>query len=288
MNASLMLRLLAAGAVVLAAACTELDVELASERFNAPYVQSTQTVVEQMLDLARVGPDDVIYDLGSGDGRIPIAAAERYRVRKGIGIELNPDLVRLSTEKAKAAGVADRVHFVKGDVFKIDFSEATVITMYLLPEINLGLRPRLLALEPGTRVVSHQFDMGDWKPDRTAITDERGAQGADAMPGRNRLFLWIVPAKVSGRWRMPVGDDVISLAIDQHFQRVRGTVEADRARAPIRDAHLDGDRLRFSATIRRNGREQVLAFDGRVAGPAIDGVLTIDSRKMTARLSRIR
>lgn len=286
MTVSTTLRLLAAGAVTLAAGCTELEVELASDRFNAPYVQSTSGVVDQMLDLAKVGRSDVIYDLGSGDGRIPIAAAQRYHVRKGVGIEMNPDLVRLSAENAKAAGVADRVRFAKGDVFKIDFSDATVITMYLLPEINLGLRPRLLTLKPGTRVVSHQFDMGDWRPDKTAVTDESGAKGADATPGRNRLFLWIVPARVGGSWRMQVGDDTMSLVLDQRFQQVGGTIEAGRGTWPIRDAHLDGDRLRFAATIRRDGHDRALAFDGRVAGSLITGTLTVDGQAVRADLRR--
>jgi SAM-dependent methyltransferase len=286
MIASLTFRLLALSTMALAAACTEIEVELASDRFNAPYVQSTDTVVDQMLTLAKVGRCDVLYDLGAGDGRIPIAAAERYQVRKGVGIELNPDLVRLSVEKAKAAGVADRVSFVRGDVFKIDFSDATVVTMYLLPELNIGLRPRLLRLKPGTRVVSHQFDMGDWKPDRTVVTDESGAQGADATPGRNRLFLWIVPAAVGGSWRMLNGDDTMSVAIDQHFQQVGGTIEAYRARSPIHDARLDGDRLRFAATIRRDGRDHALAFDGRVSGSTIAGTLTVDGRAIQANMRR--
>jgi hypothetical protein len=286
MNASRVLRLLAVGTVALTAACTELEVELASDRFNAPYVQSTDAVVDQMLSLAKVGRGDVLYDLGSGDGRIPIAAAERYHVRKGVGIEMNPDLVRLSVEKAKAARVADRVSFVKGDVFKINFSDATVVTMYLLPELNLGLRPRLLKLNPGTRVVSHQFDMGDWKPDRTVVTDESGAQGADAMPGRNRLFLWIVPAAVGGSWQMLVGTDTISVIIDQRFQQIGGTIEAYRARSPIHDARLDGNRLRFAATIQRNSRDRTLAFDGRITGPAITGTLTVDDQTIQATLRR--
>ena len=288
MNASTALRLLAAGAVALTAACTELEIELASDRFNAPYVQSTYTVVDQMLTLAKVGRGDVIYDLGSGDGRIPIAAAERFHVRKGVGIEMNPDLVRLSAERAKGAGVADRVSFVKGDVFKIDFGEATVITMYLLPELNLGLRPRLLKLKPGTRVMSHQFDMGDWKPDATVVTDERSAPGADAMPGRNRLYLWIVPAAVEGRWRMTAGSDTISLQLGQTFQRVAGTIDAYGNRSSIRDGRLDGDRLRFEATVRRDGRDTTLAFDGRAAGTAIAGTLTVGGRTEAVTMRRVR
>jgi len=284
MKLSRSLRILAAGAAALAAGCTEMEIELASERINAPYVRTSYATVDQMLTLAKAGPNDVIYDLGSGDGRIPIVAAERFHVRKGVGIDMNPDLVRLSADKARAAGVADHVSFLKGDVFKIDFGEATVITIYLLPELNLGLRPRLLKLRPGTRIVSHQFDMGDWKPDATAITDERSAPGADALPGRNRLYLWIVPAAVEGRWRMTAGGDTISLQLSQTFQRVAGTIDAYGSRSTIRDGRIDGDRLRFAATVRRDGRDTPLAFDGRAAKAAISGALTVDGRTDTVTM----
>src|SRR5690349_12705770 len=149
--------------------------------FDVPYVATPPAVVEAMLKLASVGPNDVVYDLGSGDGRIVIAAARDFKVKKGVGIDLDPELITLATKNAKEAGVADRVTFTRGDIFKMDFKEATVLTLYLLPDVNVTLRPRILDLAPGTRVVSHAFNMGDWVPDGAANADMR------------RAYLWIVP-----------------------------------------------------------------------------------------------
>jgi len=147
------------------------------------YVPTPEEVVEAMLQLADVGPDDVVYDLGSGDGRIPIAAARRFGAR-GVGIELDPKLVAQATRNAQEAGVPDRVRFIEGDIFEADLSPATVVTLYLLTSINERLRPKLLKeLRPGTRIVSHQFRMGDWNPDRETVVDFRP------------LFLWRVPKR---------------------------------------------------------------------------------------------
>jgi hypothetical protein len=144
------------------------------------FVPTPEDVVEQMLDVAKVGPKDVLYDLGSGDGRIPITAAKRWGTR-GIGIDIDPERIKEANENAQKAGVTDKVKFIQGDLFEQDFSEATVITLYLLPSLNLKLRPKLLKLKPGTRIVSHDFDMGDWKPEKTIKV------------GTRTVYYWTVP-----------------------------------------------------------------------------------------------
>ncbi|MEL6166318.1 MAG: class I SAM-dependent methyltransferase, partial [Cyanobacteria bacterium J06628_3] len=145
-------------------------------RADVPYVPTANEVVEKMLEMAKVSKNDIVYDLGSGDGRIPIAAVKKYDAQKATGVEINPDLVNESRENAKKAGVSDKVKFLQQDLFKTNFSDATVVTLYLLPAINLKLRPKLLQeLKPGTRIVSHAFDMGDWKPERVEqVKDESG------------------------------------------------------------------------------------------------------------------
>ena len=164
---------------------------------EVPFITTPQHVAIAMLELAKVGPEDFVIDLGSGDGRIVIDAARRFGAR-GLGVEIVPDLVERSRRAAEEAGVADRAHFREQDLFRTDLAPASVITMYLLPEVNLQLRPRLLKLRPGTRIVSHDWDMGDWAPDRTMTVDV-----PDKPLGReklSRIHLWIVPAQVEGVW----------------------------------------------------------------------------------------
>ncbi|WP_414550778.1 SAM-dependent methyltransferase [Anabaena sp. CCY 0017] len=152
---------------------------------DVPYVPTPQAVVDAMLEVAKVGKDDVLYDLGSGDGRIVTTAAQKYGVKKGVGVEINPELVQEANANAQEAGVSDRVQFVQQDLFKSDFSEATVVTLYLLPDINLKLRPQLLQqLKPGTRIVSHAFDMGEWQPEQTLQVDGR------------TIYYWVVPEEI--------------------------------------------------------------------------------------------
>ena len=156
---------------------------------DVPFVTTPDNVTLEMLKLANVGPKDYVIDLGSGDGRIVIVAAKRFGA-SGLGVEIVPDLVRQSRENARRAGVAERAEFREEDLFKTDLSRATVVTLYLLPEVNLQLRPRLQALKPGTRIVSHDWDMGDWKPDRTIVVD-----APDKAIGReksSRIHLWVV------------------------------------------------------------------------------------------------
>jgi SAM-dependent methyltransferase len=193
-----------------------------------------------MLDMAKVTPKDYVIDLGSGDGRTVITAAKRGS--KALGIEYNPDMVELSKRNAAQEGVSDKASFMKADLFESDFSQAQVITMFLLSSINLKLRPKILDLKPGTRIVSNTFDMGDWKPDETA-----NLPGCDSWC---TAHLWIVPAKTEGTWRTPQGE----LTIKQTFQMISGTLKQGNAVSPI-SGKLSGDQISFSAAgIRYSGR----------------------------------
>jgi SAM-dependent methyltransferase len=188
---------------------------------DVPFIITPDNVTLEMLKLAKVGPKDYVLDLGSGDGRIVILAARRFGAR-GLGVEIVPDLVKQSNANARAAGVADRAEFREQDLFKTDLSAASVITMYLLPEVNLQLRPALLALKPGTRLVSHDWDMGDWQPDQTVTV-----AAPDKPIGReksSRLHLWVVPAQVAGRWCGAAGLRSFSLELAQKFQNFQGTL----------------------------------------------------------------
>jgi hypothetical protein len=220
------------------------------------WVPTPDALVAEMLRLAQVGSQDVVYDLGAGDGKIPIAAGKLGA--EAVGIEYDAQMVRLAQCLVGAAGTADRVRVVHGDIFKEDFSRATVVTMYLLPELNLCLRHRLLAMRPGTRVASHQFEMDDWKPD---LRSERGS-----------AYLWIVPAQVGGTWSLQAGDEpLLTLHLTQRFQQVEGEVNiGDSESAPISEASLRGDRLRFGF---RDGSRVEQRFDGVVRGDQIVGTL---------------
>jgi SAM-dependent methyltransferase len=192
----------------------------ATAQEEVPFITTPDRVTLAMLDLAGVGPSDRLLDLGSGDGRIVITAARRHGAR-AMGVEIVPDLVARSRVAAQKAGVAARVEFLEQDLFKTDLAWATVITMYLLPEVNLQLRPSLLKLIPGTRIVSHDWDMGDWLPDRTITLDV--PEKVIGREKRSRVHLWWVPAPVAGLWCGPGGQH---LKLDQRFQSVMGRLEA--------------------------------------------------------------
>jgi SAM-dependent methyltransferase len=188
---------------------------------EVPFITSPDNVTLEMLRVAEVGPRDHVIDLGSGDGRIVILAAKRFGA-SGLGVEIVPDLVRKSRQSARDAGVADRVEFREQDLFQTDLSRATVVTMYLLPEVNLNLRPSILALKPGTRIVSHDWDMGDWKPDQTtvvAVPDKKVG-----LEKSSRIHLWVVPAKVEGLWCAPRGQQPASIELRQKYQEVTARV----------------------------------------------------------------
>ena len=210
----------------------------AAAQDEVPFVTTPDSVTLAMLELAGVGAADHVVDLGSGDGRIVIAAARRFGA-SGLGVEIVPALVRASRDNARAAGVAHRVEFREQDLFATDLGRATVVTMYLLPAVNLQLRPRLLALAPGTRIVSHDWDMGDWLPDRTIQVDV-----PDKALGRekfSRVHLWRVPARVSGRWCAASTE----LEISQRFQRFSATLTVPGSAAPpsVFDGRIDAATL---------------------------------------------
>ena len=198
------------------------------------WVPTPDALVTRMLTAAKVTKDDLVYDLGSGDGKIPIAAAKQFGA-KAIGIEYNPDMAELARRNAKRAGVDNMVNIITGDIFKEDFSKATVITMYLLPDLNLKLRPTILKMKPGTRVTSHQFHMGDWDPDERYSIEFRDA------------YLWYVPANVEGTWtfKEESGNAEGTVSLVQRYQRVGGTVTVGGKTQPVLGAQLQGDRLAF-------------------------------------------
>jgi hypothetical protein len=221
------------------------------------WVPTPEDLVERMLRMAQATSKDFVIDLGSGDGRIAIAAAKKAGAR-AMGIEYNPDMVELSNRKAREEGVAGQVKFVKADIFESDFSQATVITMYLLPGLNLKLRPKLLDMKPGTRLVSHQFNMDDWEP------DER-----DNLEGR-AAYLWIVPAKVQGTWKLNAGGETHDMTLTQRYQKVEGYVKLGRIEAGLRDVGLRGDEIKFAWVDNAGVRHQ---FSGRVSGASMEGAV---------------
>lgn len=219
---------------------------------EVPFVVSPDTVTTAMLQLAKVGNEDYVIDLGSGDGRIVILAAKRFGAR-GMGIEIRDDLIDKSRENARIAGVEGRASFRKQDLFATDLSPASVVTLYLLPEVNLELRPRLLQLRPGTRIVSHDFDMGDWKPDKTVVVD--APDKPIGLEKKSRVHLWVVPARVEGLWCGTGKAKGRSLSIAQRYQDVRIDVP-EGATVRALDGKVGG------AIIRTRGGALNLVFEG--------------------------
>jgi hypothetical protein len=215
------------------------------------WVPTPQSLVNKMLDMAKITPQDFLIDLGSGDGRTVITAAKLGT--RAQGIEYNPDMVALSKRNAASEGVSDKAEFVKADLFETDLSKATVITLFLLPDINLKLRPIILNLKPGTRIVSNTFTMSDWIPDDTTNVDEEDTNW-------NTAYMWIVPAKVEGTWRWPQGE----LNLTQEFQMVSGTLKSGRETSKISSGKLHGDNITFFV----NGAK----YSGQVIGNEIKGV----------------
>jgi SAM-dependent methyltransferase len=236
------------------------------------WVPTAQALADKMLNLAKVTPQDYVIDLGSGDGRIVITAAKRGA--EALGIEYNPDMVALSKRNAAREGVGDKAQFMKADLFETDFSKASVITMFLLPDINLRLRPKILDLKPGTRVVSNSFTMGDWTADQTVtVTVEEGCDNSFC-----EAYLWIVPAKVEGTWQLPQGE----LVIKQSYQMLSGSLRSGNDSTPITNGRLRGDQVSFSV-----GDAQ---YSGRVNGSAMEGTVTTAGRTRdwnAARIGRI-
>jgi hypothetical protein len=223
------------------------------------WVPTPEALVEKMLDMAKLTPKDIHYDLGSGDGRTVIAAAKRGA--QAVGVEYNPDMVALSERAAAKEGVSAKAKFINGDIFQTDFSHATVVTLYLLPSLNVKLRPTILKMKPGTRVVSHAFTMDEWQPDQTENVEGRTA------------YLWIVPAPVDGTWRWNGsgnGPKEYEVALRQQFQKVDGAARLDGRLGQLRDVNLRGDQISFTVLDADGARRD---FSGRVSGNAMQGVV---------------
>ena len=239
--------------------------QVGQEGKDVVWVPTPQALVDKMLDMAKVTPKDFVMDLGSGDGRTVITAAKRGV--RALGIEYNPEMVELSKRNAEKEGVTTRAEFKKADLFETDFSQATVVTMFLLPEINLRLRPKILDMRPGTRVVSNTFTMGEWEADETSQVPEGSGYYRTAL-------LWIVPAKVEGTWRSAQGE----LSLKQSFQKIVGTAQQGNVAAAIMNGKLRGDQITFTA----GGA----AYSGRVTGNTIDGTIKSGGKTSEWRATR--
>ena len=238
------------------------------------WIPTPDALVTRMLRMGGVTPSDYVIDLGSGDGKIVIAAARAGA--QGLGIEYNPDMVEFARRQAQAAGVAERARFEKADIFASDFSRATVITMYLLPHLNLKLRPRLMALKPGTRIVTHAFDMGHWEPDETS------------RAGSATACLWLVPANVGGKWELRFAQDrgeaVATLELTQQFQNFRGDADFGEFSTSLREPKVVGERMRFALT---DADGHLRRFDGAVAGDQISGTVYRGAQRVPFSARRI-
>jgi methyltransferase family protein len=239
---------------------------------RVPYVPTPQEVVDRMLEIAKVGPYDYLIDLGSGDGRIVVTAARKHGAR-GFGVDLNPVRIQEANDNARKAGVTDKVAFYERDLFETDLDSATVITMYLLPQVNIELRPKLLKLKPGTRLVSHDFDMGDWKPDthvQVQAKDKYGGAG-----GTSDVYYWVVPAAAGGvwQWELPASgkEQPYELRLEQRYQAISGTVSVGGSTTKITNARLRGEEIRFAFTASINGQAVRHEFNGRISGDTATG-----------------
>ena len=240
------------------------------------YVPTPQIVVEEMLRMAKVGPKDFIIDLGSGDGRMVITAAKQFGAR-GFGVDLDPVLLKLSNETAKREGVADRTRFVEQNLFETDLSQATVITSYLLPEMNEKLRPKILNLKPGTRVVAHDYHMGEWHADEMHTLDVPEKKVGN--PGKSYVYRWIVPAKIAGQWQSQIttGAQPANWEFDfeQRFQMFDGVAKSGSRKITLRVPKLEGDQLSFQFFTKTGDNATRHEFKGTVKGDAIDGTLRL-------------
>jgi SAM-dependent methyltransferase len=225
------------------------------------WVPTPDEVVDRMLRMAQVTKDDLVYDLGAGDGKIAIAAAKKFGARS-VGIEYNPEMAKHAQGNAEKAGVNGRARIINGDIFVTDFSQATVVTMYLLPQLNLKLRPTILSMRPGTRVVSHSFTMDDWEADEISSMDGR------------RAYFWLVPANVNGGWTLETGSDKSDLSIEQRYQKIDGTVGLGHTQGGLRGARLSGANITF-AYVGNDGVKR--DYVGRVNGGKMEGTFRGDN-----------
>jgi hypothetical protein len=240
------------------AAATEFTPQVGQSGKDVIWVPTPEGTVRGMLQLANVGPRDFVVDLGSGDGRTVITAAKEFGAR-ALGVEFDPRMVELSRKAAAQEGVSERAQFRRADIFATDFSRATVITLYLLPDLNLKLRPRILRMRPGTRVVSHSFDMGDWAPDQTAEAEGR------------QVLLWIVPARATGKWTLDQPGGRMDLELKQTFQKWQASARSGGNRLEVKEPKLSGDHISFVIE-GPDGLRNV--YTGRVSGGSMKGTVS--------------
>jgi hypothetical protein len=264
---ALALSMFAGGALAQAAPQSGYQPEVGQAGKDVVWVPTAQGLVDRMLDMAKLTAKDIHYDLGSGDGRTVITAAKRGAT--AYGVEYNPDMVELSRRNAAAAGVTGKATFIHGDIFETDFSKATVITLFLLPDLNVKLRPKILDMKPGTRIVSNSFGMGEWKADET-----QSAKGD--CTSYCTAYLWIVPAKVEGVWKS--GNDELKLA--QEFQMVQGSFNSGGKLSNVQLGRLRGDQFSFTAGDAR--------YTGRVSGNRIEGTVTAGGKTSPWTATRVK
>jgi methyltransferase family protein len=254
------------------------------ERSGGPFVPTPQVVVDQMLRMANVAEGDFVVDLGSGDGIIVLTAAKRFNA-SGMGVDIDPDLVKLSNETAKKLGVADRVRFLQQDVFKADLSQASVLTLYLLPTMMLNLRPKIFnELKPGVRVVSHDYHLGDWQPDDQISFEVPEKEAVNGVP-KATISLWYVPAKVAGKWQVKVsGGETYEFTLRQHFQNLEGSAVVGGKPVRPQQFTLRGSEFGFTLP---DGKGMA-RFSGRVKDDAMDGTVELPGAKAPARWTAVR
>jgi methylase of polypeptide subunit release factors len=244
------------------------------------YVPTPQTVVEAMLKMAKVGPNDYLIDLGSGDGRIVVTAAKKYGTR-GFGVDLDTVLLKRAHESAKREGVTDRANFIEQNLFETDLAQATVITSYLLPEMNEKLRPKILKLKPGTRVVAHDYHMGEWRPDDndTLVVPEKTV----GNPGISYIFMWYVPANAAGTWQaaVPVAGQTLAVDVsfDQRFQMLSGNAQINQRPAQIQGARVKGEEVTFWLVTGSGAGAIRHEFNGKLQGDTLTGILRVHAGK---------
>jgi precorrin-6B methylase 2 len=246
------------------------------ERTGGPYVPTPQAVVDAMLHLAKVGPNDFVIDLGSGDGRIVLTAAQKHNAR-GLGIDIDPELVEQSNAEARKRGIAGRVTFLQQDVLKARIDSATVLTLYLLPGLMQNLAAKFMReLKPGTRIVSHDFPFADWKPDREISVDVTEKYGTSGQ-WKSTLFYWVVPAKVQGTWNLTapgIGGEPIAVALEQRYQYLTGAANAAGKRIALNEGRLEADEVRFRLAL----PEGLYEFRGKVSGDRMSGTAAYGGR----------
>ena len=249
----------------------EYKPKVGQEGKDVIWVPTPEGLIEKMLSVAKVNDKDTLFDLGAGDGIIAITAARQYRA-KSVGIEYNPEMAQFARRKVAEAGMTDKVKIITGDIFQEDFSSATVVTLYLMPHLNLKLRPILLKMKPGTRVVSNTFTMGEWEPDET-VSDQHW-----------KAFFWVVPAQIEGAWVMTGMDGgPLRLNISQSFQNIGGTLTSGGQTLALLGAKLRGDEVKFQFV---TPDRKVHAFSGRLEGRRLTGTVVAEYSSTSVEMTR--